>query len=92
MAAERVDECAIGKNDMVGEFDSDIEEGVRAFFLFFMQRHFSKWPSQLSLTKGSLVFNQLELLYVLRNSSSERKSDLPFLAYFHFSAEQGGPV
>ena len=28
MAAERVDECAIGKNDMVGEFDSDIEEGV----------------------------------------------------------------
>ena len=28
MAADRVDECAIGKNDMVGEFDSDIEEGV----------------------------------------------------------------
>ena len=28
MAAESVDECAIGKNDMVGEFDSDIEEGV----------------------------------------------------------------
>jgi len=28
VAAERVDECAIGKNDMVGEFDSDIEEGV----------------------------------------------------------------
>ena len=28
MAAEKVDECAIGKDDMVGEFDSDIEEGV----------------------------------------------------------------
>merc|ERR1719173_44527 len=28
VAAESVDECAIGKNDMVGEFDSDIEEGV----------------------------------------------------------------
>ena len=28
MAAQSVDECAIGKDDMVGEFDSDIEEGV----------------------------------------------------------------
>ena len=64
MAAERVDECAIGKNDMVGEFDSDIEEGVRAIFLFFIQSHFSKGPSQLSITKWNLVFNQPELLYV----------------------------
>ena len=55
MAAERVDECAIGKNDMVGEFDSDIEEGVRAVFFFFMQCLFSKWPSQLLITKGNLV-------------------------------------
>ena len=31
MAAGSVDECAIGKNDMVGEFDSDIEEGVGVF-------------------------------------------------------------
>ena len=28
VAAQSVDECAIGKDDMVGEFDSDIEEGV----------------------------------------------------------------
>ena len=34
MAAESVDECAIGKNDMVGEFDSDIEEGVGETYFF----------------------------------------------------------
>ena len=89
MAAERVDECAIGKNDMVGEFDSDIEEGVRAIFFFVIQRLFSKWPSQLSITKGNLFFYQLELLYVLRNSSSERKSDWPI---FISVLNKGGPV
>ena len=68
MAAERVDECAIGKNDMVGEFDSDIEEGVRAIFFFFMKCLFfkkRKWLSQLLITKANLVFNQLELLYII---------------------------
>ena len=34
MAAESVDECAIGKNDMVGEFDSDIEEGVSVLHVY----------------------------------------------------------
>ena len=64
MAAERVDECAIGKNDMVGEFDSDIEEGVRAFFYFFIQNIFSKWPSQLSKTKVLLF---LEIPHLREN-------------------------
>ena len=36
MAAESVDECAIGKNDMVGEFDSDIEEGVGVLKTFLL--------------------------------------------------------
>ena len=34
MAAENVDGCAIGKNNMVGEFDSDIEEGVSALHVY----------------------------------------------------------
>ena len=44
VAADSVDECAIGKNDMVGEFDSDIEEGVgascyAAIYLILTQVH-----------------------------------------------------
>ena len=66
MAAESVDECAIGKNDMVGEFDSDIEEGVGAY-CFAIYLILLKFTNFDMLVQIMILIDDAQVPYVTGN-------------------------